>query len=77
MIKVPAYAGFYGGFEYAKRKLGGSVPAHVHRQMHGHHLYGQHGQSLPVSKLMFAGVFGGIMSWICCCSFDFFNVFTH
>ncbi|RIA99285.1 mitochondrial carrier [Glomus cerebriforme] len=53
--EIPAYAGFYSGFEFAKRKLTseGSSP-----------------DSLPPSKLMLAGSFGGFSYWICCYPFD-------
>jgi len=53
--EIPAYAGFYSGFEFAKRKLTpeGSSP-----------------DSLPPSKLMLAGSLGGCSYWICCYPFD-------
>ncbi|KAJ1569001.1 hypothetical protein HK405_011152, partial [Cladochytrium tenue] len=49
--EIPAYAGFYGGFEYAKRALRptNSDPS----------------AAMPVSRLMLAGSFGGIMYWTC------------
>ena len=52
--EIPAYAGFYGGFEYAKRMLRGPV------------VNGKQ-QPLPVSRLMMAGAVGGVMYWTCCC----------
>lgn len=53
--EIPAYAGFYSGFEYFKRKLTpeGSSP-----------------DSLPPSKLMLAGSFGGFSYWLCCYPLD-------
>ncbi|KAJ3305480.1 hypothetical protein HDU76_005010 [Blyttiomyces sp. JEL0837] len=54
--EIPAYAGFYGGFEYAKRIL---TPPNQPKNT-----------PLPVSKLMIAGAFGGVMYWTCCYPLD-------
>ncbi|KAJ3195588.1 hypothetical protein HK101_011731 [Irineochytrium annulatum] len=51
-----AYAGFYGGFEYAKRVLTPASP--------------DPNTPVPVSRLMIAGAFGGIMYWTCCYPLD-------
>ncbi|KAF0527648.1 mitochondrial carrier [Gigaspora margarita] len=53
--EIPAYAGFYSGFEFAKRKL---TPV------------GRSPDSLSPSKLMLAGSFGGICYWSCCYPLD-------
>ncbi|CAG8467420.1 9627_t:CDS:2 [Cetraspora pellucida] len=53
--EIPGYAGFYGGFEFAKRKLTpvGSSP-----------------DNLPPTTLMLAGSFGGICFWSFCYPLD-------
>ncbi|CAI2163145.1 14775_t:CDS:10 [Funneliformis geosporum] len=53
--EIPAYAGFYSGFEYFKRKL---TPE------------GSNPDILPPSKLMLAGSFGGFSYWLCCYPLD-------
>ncbi|CAG8519584.1 6131_t:CDS:2 [Racocetra fulgida] len=53
--EIPAYAGFYSGFEFAKRKL---TPI------------GGNPNNLPPSTLMIAGSFGGICFWSCCYPLD-------
>lgn len=53
--EIPACAGFYSGFEFAKRKLT---------------LEGNSPDSLPPSKLMLAGSFGGCSYWLCCYPLD-------
>ncbi|KAI9324665.1 mitochondrial carrier [Zopfochytrium polystomum] len=54
--EIPAYAGFYGGFEAAKRALTPEgYPA---------------GATLPVERLMLAGSVGGVGYWTCCYPLD-------
>ncbi|KAG9290669.1 hypothetical protein G9A89_011632 [Geosiphon pyriformis] len=53
--EIPGYAGFYSGFEFAKRKLT---------------LYGSNPDNLPPSRLMAAGAFGGVCYWLCCYPLD-------
>ncbi|CAG8654495.1 9270_t:CDS:2, partial [Acaulospora colombiana] len=53
--EIPAYGGFYSGFEFIKRKL---TPE------------GTDPNSLPPSKLMVAGSFGGLSYWLCCYPLD-------
>ncbi|CAG8494293.1 15347_t:CDS:2 [Acaulospora morrowiae] len=53
--EIPAYAGFYSGFEFAKRKL---TPE------------GADPNALPPGKLMIAGSFGGLSYWLCCYPLD-------
>ncbi|KAJ3408804.1 hypothetical protein HDV05_004753 [Chytridiales sp. JEL 0842] len=53
--EIPAYAGFYGGFEYTKRLLRNPRNPEA---------------PLPVSKLMVAGGVGGVMYWTCCYPLD-------
>src|SRR6185369_13940040 len=51
MREIPGYAGFYTGFEFAKRRL---TPP------------GSNPDSLSLSRLMLAGSVGGISYWLCC-----------
>ncbi|CAG8501157.1 6051_t:CDS:2 [Diversispora eburnea] len=53
--EIPAYAGFYSGFEFSKRKL---TPDKGNPN------------DLPPSKLMIAGAFGGVSYWLCCYPLD-------
>ncbi|CAG8484777.1 7610_t:CDS:2 [Ambispora leptoticha] len=52
--EIPGYAGFYSGFEFAKRKLA----------------FGGDSDNLPISRLMLAGSFGGVAYWLSCYPFD-------
>ncbi|KAL1920624.1 uncharacterized protein VTP21DRAFT_1001 [Calcarisporiella thermophila] len=53
--ETPAYAGFYTGFEFMKRKL---TPP------------GEDPSQLEPSRLMIAGACGGISYWLCCYPLD-------
>lgn len=60
MREVPAYAGFYTGFELAKSVLRSSLPATTTKD----------GTSLPVWALMISGSCGGIFNWLACYPLD-------
>lgn len=53
--EIPAYAGFYAGFEAAKRHFAASS---------------RDGQTVSVPQLMMAGSIGGISYWVCCYPID-------
>ncbi len=58
--EVPAYAGFYTGFEIAKSTLRSTLPT---SQTDG-------GKTLPVWALMISGSCGGILNWLACYPLD-------
>ncbi|KAJ3042284.1 hypothetical protein HDV00_007651 [Rhizophlyctis rosea] len=60
--EVPAYAGFYAGFEWAKRVLAG--PPAIATPSHSPSDSAPSAPApLPVSKLMVAGAFAGVCYW--------------
>lgn len=58
--EVPAYAGFYTGFELAKSTLRSTLPSSTTN----------HSTTLPVWALMASGSFGGICNWLACYPLD-------
>ena len=58
--EVPAYAGFYTGFELAKSTLRSWLPAKTTNNA----------TSLPVWALMISGSCGGIFNWLACYPLD-------
>lgn len=58
--EVPAYAGFYTGFELAKSTLRSTLPTSQTDE----------GITLPVWALMISGSCGGILNWLACYPLD-------
>lgn len=60
MREMPAYAGFYTGFELAKASLRKNLPSSTTAN----------GTTLPVWALMVSGSCGGICNWLACYPLD-------
>lgn len=60
MREVPAYAGFYTGFEVSKSVLRSKLPSSST----------QGGTTLPIWALMASGSIGGICNWLACYPLD-------
>lgn len=60
MREIPAYAGFYTGFELAKSTLRSNLPSEST----------QGESTLPIWALMLSGSCGGILNWLACYPLD-------
>lgn len=58
--EIPAYAGFYTGFELAKSTLRSTLPSKTTNE----------GTTLPIWALMISGSCGGILNWLACYPLD-------